>query len=159
MTSSAPTIDDKLSEALDVYNEKKAKQKKIESGVEILPPVKHPLNRDDMEQRILDSDHDFVREKLRTIITEGIEALSELRKIADETADANAYTGVAVLIKTIGDTADTLMEVSKTKKTTEQISKKTSVISGSIDKDKKKPAHVGDLSSALESLEPQITAV
>lgn len=67
-----------------------------------------------------ESDYEYAREHIVSVIEKGQTALDGILDIAERTQSARGYEVVATLIKTLSDSSKDLMELSKRKKELEE---------------------------------------
>jgi len=94
----AKTIDSKLDDILDISTDIK-KESKV---------VKLPTRTDSM-----DSDYRYGRETLYNLVERGQDAIDGILDLCKETEHPRAYEVAGQLIKTVGDTAEKLLDLQK----------------------------------------------
>jgi|TARA_B100001094_G_C18167012_1_gene792752 hypothetical protein len=97
------TIDKQLDDVLDIHTE-------IKAEVEILPK-KLPTVKDRGESIV--NDYKYARENLYGLVERGQDAIEGILDVAKETEHPRAYEVAGQLLKTVGDTAEKLLDVQK----------------------------------------------
>jgi hypothetical protein len=97
------TIDKQLDDVLDIHTE-------IKTEVEILPK-KLPTVKDRGESIV--NDYKYARENLYGLVERGQDAIEGILDVAKETEHPRAYEVAGQLLKTVGDTAEKLLDVQK----------------------------------------------
>ena len=91
-------IDDKLNSLLDISTD-------IKKETQI---VKLPTRAENM-----DTDYKYARENLYNLVERGQDAIDGILELSKETEHPRAYEVAGQLIKTVADTAETLLDVQK----------------------------------------------
>ena len=95
------TIDEKISDALDIpYYEKSSQEYPVAPVVE-------------KQEDSIDDDYLYARENLKHFIEKGKEAMDEIIYLAKEVESPRAYEVVGQLIKTLSETNKDLLDLSK----------------------------------------------
>jgi hypothetical protein len=97
------TIDKQLDDVLDINTE-------IKHEVEILPK-KLPAVKDRGESIV--NDYKYARENLYGLVERGQDAIEGILDVAKETEHPRAYEVAGQLLKTVGETAEKLLDVQK----------------------------------------------
>ena len=97
------TIDKQLDDVLDIHTE-------IKAEVEILPK-KLPTVKDRGDSIV--TDYKYARENLYGLVERGQDAIEGILDVAKETEHPRAYEVAGQLLKTVGDTAEKLLDVQK----------------------------------------------
>ena len=99
------TVDEKLSEALDVKFESKEDVKEIEK----------PSHVREIEVDAVDSEKDYwlVRKNMKELIKQGEDAIDGILNVATQGDAPRAYEVAAQMIKTVADTNKDLMDLHK----------------------------------------------
>ena len=80
----------------------------------------------------LSSDYNFSREQYHKLIDKGNDALEELLAVAKESESARAYEVTAMLIRNLSDTTKELLQLQKTKKEIEKVTKDPYSVNNSL---------------------------
>ena len=72
------------------------------------------------EQKDADDDYEYTRQKLKSMIDVGEEAIDEFKDVCAETQEPRAYEVLATLIKNTGDLTKSVMDNSKVKASTDR---------------------------------------
>jgi hypothetical protein len=91
-------IDDKLDDLLDISTDLKKKTQVI----------KVPTRADNIE-----NDYKYARENLYSLVERGQDAIDGILDLCKETEQPRAYEVAGQLIKTVGETAEKLLDVQK----------------------------------------------
>jgi hypothetical protein len=97
------TIDKQLDDILDINTE-------IKQEVEILPK-QLPTTKDRGESIV--NDYKYARENLYGLVERGQDAIDGILDVAKETEHPRAYEVAGQLLKTVGDTAEKLLDLQK----------------------------------------------
>ena len=92
-------IDSKLDDILDISSEIKTKTTQV---------VKVPEKTENIE-----NDYKYTRENLYNLVERGQDAIDGILDVCKETENPRAYEVAGQLIKTVGETAEKLMDVQK----------------------------------------------
>jgi hypothetical protein len=87
----------------------------VTAEVEVSPVDVQPVLVDDKSTNFNDirADYEYSRATLTQLVGKGQEAIDDLLEVAQETSSARAYEVVSILIKTVADSAEKLMDVQK----------------------------------------------
>ena len=114
------TVNDKLSEALDVeYNPAPEEPKEIAKKEVAEIVSKDKLDKD------LTQDYNRVRRNLKELINTGQNAIDGIINVASDSDSPRAYEVAGQLIKSVADTTDKLMDLQKKIKDVNEDSPKT----------------------------------
>ena len=101
--------------------------------IESVPISKEIIKREEKDlsqlNQALDQikkDHEYARSNIYSLVEKGQEALNGALELAQESDSPRAYEVVAQLIKSVGDTADKLMDLQQKKKDLEKEDKSSS---------------------------------
>ena len=92
-------IDDKLNDLLDIDTEIKT----VSSNVVKVTP----------RSESIESDYKYARENLYNLVERGQDAIDGILELSKETEHPRAYEVAGQLIKTVGDTAEKLLDLQK----------------------------------------------
>lgn len=90
-------------------------------------PLKHP---DD--DRSFSGDSEIARENIHTVISTGLDAMSKLSQIADQSQHPRAFEVLSGLMKTILDANKDLLEIHKTKKSMSEPTESTKNVTNNL---------------------------
>ena len=93
-------VDEKLNDLLDINTSLKKETKAV------------PMIRPDKQQNI-ETDYKYAREHLYDLIERGQDAIDGILDLSKETEHPRAYEVAGQLIKTVGDTAEKLLDLQK----------------------------------------------
>lgn len=100
-------VDEKLNDLLDINTSLKKETKAV------------PMIRPDREQNI-ETDYKYAREHLYDLIERGQDAIDGILDLSKETEHPRAYEVAGQLIKTVGETAEKLIDLQSKMKKLEQ---------------------------------------
>ena len=92
-------VDDKLNQVLDINTDMKKDLKKV------------PTVRTDLSKESLETDYRYARENLYDLVERGQDALDGILDLSKEMENPRAYEVAGQLIKTVGETAEKLLDV------------------------------------------------